>query len=283
MRIFAAVVVGVFVVAVAARGRFPIGNMITAFGNYPDIIIGTREIPLLPNWAVSALAVIGLLSLLICGLVLAAKSTDPVRVSLPPGTPTQRLLAIYVGLTVLLLIGFATLLDQVWDRYLLAIIPMTAALALAAARSRGLIVAPRWAVVPTLAMAAFALLGVAFADRAATVDGASWAVAQAAVAGGERPVLIDGGFAWNGTWQPGQASWPAPLIPGQPWWRALYPKSGYCTQVEVSPTPPTPQGQQAPTLAIQTLQTQTLLGTQLWFAVVPNPSAADYSDTLPQC
>ncbi|MFM7145508.1 MAG: hypothetical protein ACKOW5_04145, partial [Actinomycetales bacterium] len=156
---------------------------------------------------------------------------------------------------------------QLWDRYLLAVIPIAAALLLAAARRRGLIITSRWSALPALGLTGFALLGFAFTDRAATMDGASWAIAEAAVADGQSPDRIDGGFAWNGTWQPGQATWPAPPIPGQPWWRALYPDAQFCTQVQVT----------------QTLQTETLLGTRLWFAVVPNPAAADYSDTLPQC
>ena len=273
-----AIVTAALLIAFAARGPFPLGNLLTEAGNYPDTIIGTREIPLLPAWAMAALAVIGLLSLIAVGLVFSCAAQGVQTAQPEPDRSTERLFAVYVALTWLLLVGFALLLNQLWDRYLLAIIPITAALVLTAARRRGLIITPRWAAIPALAMAVFALLGLAFTDRAATVDGAAWAVAEVAVAEGQVPELIDGGFAWNGTWQPGQATWPAPLIPGQPWWRALYPGIGYCTQVEVTQAPLSTQRPQT-----QVLQTQTLFGTHLWFAVVPNPAAADYSDTLPQC
>ena len=282
----AAITLGLVLVALAARSQFPIGNLVTASGNYPGTIIGTWEIPLLPSWAMTFWAVLGLGSLAVMALVLTypapnaalkqSESPRPLVQLRPAAEETQRLLAVYLALTWLLMTGFALLLDQLWDRYLLAIIPITAGLLLTAARNRGLVIGARWSAVPAVGLALFTLLGLAFTDRAAAIDGASWAVSKAAVSTGVMPEVIDGGFTWNGTWQSGQATWPAPHIPGQPWWRALYPDAQFCSQVQVSAREPK-------TESTAVLEAETLFGTHLWFAVVPNPAAADYSDTLPQC
>jgi hypothetical protein len=277
----AVLVVGaVLLIAQGARSRFPLGNMLTASGSYPGTVIGSWEIPLIPGWAMLALAAIGLAGLLVSGLVLtapvegAAGGAELVPEEAQRITAgTMRLLVVYLLLTAALLTAFAVLLDQLWDRYLIAAVPISAGLVLAVARQRGLVIRPRFALVPVVGIAAYALFGLAFVDRAATIDGATWAVAEAAVSPDLRPQSIDAGFAWNGTWQPGPATWPAPAVPGQPWWRSLYPEAVFCAQVQVSATPPTDDS------VVVAHQAPTLLGSPLWFTVVDIPA----SDTLPQC
>ncbi len=90
------------------------------------------------------------------------------------------------------LLGYS---ENLFDRYLLPVLPLVAILVL---RAGARTTVPRPArVAGVTALTALALLGVGFAANSASFDAATWSVAGRAVEIAKDPTRVDAGHIWN--------------------------------------------------------------------------------------
>jgi hypothetical protein len=181
-----------------------VGNYVVHDGALSDIVLTGPRPDVLPTpvWAIVVVVasiagvVLAVLSAHACARVVRAAARHPRHAP----DPVTVLLAVSVlgylgGYVVAMLTGI-----QVYDRYVLPVLPAAGLLLLRApvpapATDRGPSGAGRAAVL--LSLVALAALGFAFATDSASFDGARWRVAEAAVDRGWPAGRVAGGFEWR--------------------------------------------------------------------------------------
>ncbi len=189
----------VMVTAVRAASSLFVGNYVVHDGALSDIVIRGPRPDVLPGpvWAgiVAGASIAGVL-LVVIGAHACARAIRAIgRRPRSTPDPVTVLLAVSVlgylgGYLLAMLTGI-----QVYDRYLLPVLPAAGMLLLRAS-------APEPAARPVgfgaiAALSALTVLGLAFATDSASFDGARWRAAEAAVERGWAVQRIAGGFEWR--------------------------------------------------------------------------------------
>jgi hypothetical protein len=162
----------------------------------------------LPTWLWTLLHGIALLSLFMLGALVVVGCADFARNASARrerafAQPALLLVVVFTALAVVIPVVVAAASDApIFDRYLLPLVPVTAALALRIGRSAGLLLEPARSVAG-VATAALAAVGFMVVDATATVDGAKWQLATNVQSLGFAPATIDGGYEWFGLHQTG--------------------------------------------------------------------------------
>lgn len=197
------------VTTVRGAANLFVGNYIVHDGALSDIVLRGPRPDVLPAPIWAAVVVVASIAGVVLAIITAHACARVVRTlghrPRPAPDPVTVLLAVSVagylgGYVLAMLTGI-----QVYDRYLLPVLPVAGMLLLRAP-------APESATAPVasgaaasgsvgagaiLALVALAGLGLAFATDSASFDGARWRVAQAAVARGWPVGRIAGGFEWR--------------------------------------------------------------------------------------
>ncbi len=206
----ATLVSGLSIVALLGSALFVYGSAVAVVGpgDYvlPNGSLGTEMLhgsrpDLVPKLLLAALAFVGAATLVVlacaAGATVVAGAAKLRRGHLPTaGSPAVLIIVLaVVGYVVSCVVPVATGYSKnLFDRYLLPVVPLVAILALAARPSA----APRAArVAGAVSLAALALVGAAYGANSASFDGAKWAVARQAEKLAGDPALVDGGHIWN--------------------------------------------------------------------------------------
>ena len=240
----------VWAVPVFVDGSSPfIGNYLTRFGSYPDVIPAMNAPAVLPTAVWRLMAVAGLVSCVVMLLVgvLRLVSIDGREwrrlVRLPPGhtTPTMLLVVFVVGYLLVWTGSALFLAAPIFDRNLVPIVPATVALTLLAAANLG-VLRPRSAGPVAVGLVGLTVVGFIVVDASATFDGAKWRLAEQVERLGYPAGSIDGGYEWFGLHRAGQPG--VTVDPGSQsrWWRDIFPASPICATSTFAGGPGLPPG-----------------------------------------
>lgn len=228
-----------------------VGNYFSNEGSYSWTLPGSPpDVLPIPVWVViSVAATVSAAYLVALALDTALdvlSSSDPVRRALAAG-PAVVLSAAFAGATLVLVLGARAVgATELYDRYLLPIVPVVAALALRPVAvelaHRG---EPSWGphgrgrrqvlAVAAVGTVVFAAVGLSYVDAAATLDGAKWRLAaQVQRATGVPAADIDGGFEWYAANQ-GSRVLAAPATLGHAAWVDMFPRHAVCYTSEFVP------------------------------------------------
>jgi hypothetical protein len=181
-----------------------VGNYLVHDGVLSDIVLIGPRVDVLPD---AVWVLVGLVAS-VAGIVLAIVTVEAVAgvvrdrrsgVATPPDPTTVLLALVVLGYAGAYALAMLTGI-QVYDRYVLPVLPAAGILLL---RARAPVAddtsvrAGRSTAAGAVALAAVLLLGLAFATDSASFDGARWRAAQRAVAHGFRPREVNGGFEWR--------------------------------------------------------------------------------------
>ena len=275
-----AVLVGLAMVAfILVNGNQVLGNIIHPFGStWTSVGDGIRAVPLGLFRMLQALGYASLVML--CAVVAAMGWLTVTRFrkhatagSRTAFTARQWQLCLLVTVILALLgsyvVATGALGAPLIDRYFLLPAPLVGVVLLAVLGSWH---ESTWrrlqAGLSGLAVGACAVIGTAFVDASAQVDGARWRMAEALVAQGVDPAVIDAGDPWFRYHQkgPGRAG---PDTSGRPWWVTFFPEARACwTIVLTSQQEPGSWGAERSGASIQTL-----LGEQGRLVVVAGPDS----------
>jgi hypothetical protein len=234
-----------------------VGNSFTLEGTYPGSVPGRwppllGPLPWLLVRLIAAYALLMLLAVLTLAVwdMVSRVRMKGVRSAVQDASTklAQLMLAIFVtGVlamhAIIMLFTFTT--ASFYDRYLVPVIPFTAALLIGSALTQRLTFRKpaRSLSVAIAGMAAFGLLGFLYGDTAATIDGTKWKAADQAERLGFKASTIDGGFEWFGFHQPD----PTLLVSGpnlppargaaRTGWEALFSPRPVCATVVREPAP----------------------------------------------
>jgi hypothetical protein len=193
------------VAAARAASDLFVGNYLERNGALSDIVLPGIRPDVLPGWAWFALVVAASVAGVALAVVAAHACVHVVRTHLggrgTAADPVTVLLAASVigyltGYVIAMLTGI-----QVYDRYVLPVLPAAGLLLLRApvpAVDATADTSPaRVGAASLVALLALGAVGFAFAADSASFDGARWRVAQAAVARGWPVARVAGGFEWR--------------------------------------------------------------------------------------
>jgi hypothetical protein len=162
-------------------------------------------------------------------------------------------------------VGITT--TDVFDRYLLALVPFSAALVVHAGHAERLV-----RVLPgrreAVAMAALAVLGLVVVDGSATFDGAKWRLGEEVAARtGWEPGSIDAGYEWFGYHQAADLELQSDVT-GPVFWRALFAPRPICASGSFASSDPTedPDG-----TVVATVTGTSLFGVDVRLVAVAGP------------
>ena len=234
-------IVAVWLGVVALSQRQWIGNYVTPFGSYRPLIGGSTPVVLSPqvDTLVRWVGVMSLLSLLL--LVGFGGSESRVRDrtrwnfvttfrSLSPERAARY--SVLVSVIVLFSVHVALTLTSntpFFDRYLIAFVPLVVALAATSGLLAGETVNAFSRVLGVALVAGLGLLGFAFVDASATIDGAKWRFGERLEAAGFEARTIDAGFEWFNFHQQGVAR--QEPGPDRNWWTSFYAQTPVCVTV----------------------------------------------------
>ena len=234
-------IVAVWLGVVALSQRQWIGNYVTPGGSYRPLIGGSTPVVLSPqvDTLVRWVGVMSLLSLLL--LVGFGGSESCVRDrtrwnfvttfrSLSPERAARYV--VQVSVVVLFSVHVALTLTSntpFFDRYLIAFVPLVVALAATSELMGGETVNAFGRVLGVALVAGLGLLGFAFVDASATIDGAKWRFGERLEAAGFEARTIDAGFEWFNFHQQGVAR--QEPGPDRNWWTSFYAQTPVCVTV----------------------------------------------------
>jgi len=177
------------------------GDYILANGSLgTEMVHGSRP-DLLPRGLLGILAVGGALSLVVLVSAAAAplaRGAGTLRRRQQPTAPPALFIVAFAAAGFVVTAALPELLgysENLFDRYLLPLVPLVAILVLRAGAKSPVLRPARVAGVAALAV--LALLGVGFAANSASFDAANWSVATRAVEITKDPTRVDAGHIWN--------------------------------------------------------------------------------------
>jgi uncharacterized membrane protein YhaH (DUF805 family) len=189
--------------AVAVSAHDFLGNYFVNGASYGATLAGGGP-ALVPGWVWFILQALGVLGLAVLGALIVVRLHDARREGTPalltkaPIEPGHTLALAFVSIAAALPLAAALLTDApLFDRYLLPLAPLVAALAMRSARSLD-VMAARSVRISVGAFVVLAALGLLAVDASATFDGAKWRLAVTVERQGVAAATIDGGYEWFG-------------------------------------------------------------------------------------
>ena len=232
----AALVVGGAWIPLCWRHSVLLGNYVLPITPYSIVFRGLSPtvIPT-PLWfvveIVSGVSAICLAVLAVYGLGLVIRRFPLDRMTRGANRSAASLALVYTGLSVGVLAAANVLgAAPLFDRYLITVVPLAAGWIIYAFGTRR--PAPSQKIAGGVALAAYAVLSLAIQDAAATFDGARWRIAQAAVARGYPPEVVDAGYEWFGLHHPVEIAH-GETVRGDGWWLTLFDDPNVCVIVSL--------------------------------------------------
>ena len=204
-------------IALAVGDRQLLGNYVSTTGY--SLLPGVQPLFSAFAWRGVVLVAATAEATLIALVILTVPPLRSLRIRASPTTRAQvrQLLLLTVIFGILAQLGMILLSDSpAYDRYILVLLPFASALVLDTALRWRLLAGRRGRLLAAIAAVAYALVGIAYVDRAAQYDGAAWRLGNVAVLAGYDPATIDAGYAWIGYHQTGLDAWPG--APDQGFW-----------------------------------------------------------------
>lgn len=205
-RLPTAIALGLLIVVVAvgwSPSRF-LDNYLTPQGSYPMTISGEHPL-VVPDSIWSGLGWIALFGLglltLVGALTLAPRAPEP-----SPSPLVATYVTFMTGLHLAILFFSSA---PLFDRYLVPLVPLVAALVLQVAWRYELVTRGSRALA-IVSLVALAILGLRYVDAVGALDGGRWRLGAKVVALGFEPRSLDGGLAWFGYHNPGRVNPKAP-------------------------------------------------------------------------
>jgi hypothetical protein len=229
---------GVAVVLVAAAATLAAhaeltGSYFTQSGANPGNLTGSAP-HLYSGFAWAAVRCVAVYSLLVVALLAVLllaelRAHESVRVAVDVAARRSALAVVVVFAFVTAALALLALLltdAPFYDRYVIPLVPFSAAVTIWSARRLGLTArtAPTFAVA---ALAIFALIGLRSVDAADALDAAKWRLASEVEDAGYDAATIDGGFEWFADHQP-DAVQIRPNEPDRGFWITLFTERPVC-------------------------------------------------------
>jgi hypothetical protein len=267
----------VVVVAVVVIPRDPfLGNYFELDGSYAATIPGTAQ-PIFAGWIWNLLWLLGFSSLVILGLLTVLRRATRPEWSLNPSPNGEgrALVGAFSAVTAALALVAVLATDApFYDRYLLALVPFAAALAIRAALDER-VLAHRARAVATAGFVALSVVGLIFVDASTTFDGGKWQLARAVEHLGFAPATIDGGYEWFGYHQ-NDNTHQRPRIEGRSFWVTLFSERSTCVTLTFSTDQKASSyGSTVEPQLIRRLTVRSLVGITYRLAAVAGPQPCD--------